>query len=151
MTEDELVKKFESGNITLAPLSKRFIAYAIDDFIIAVLMYIAFNDTIFAIGSSKESLQAFFQYLTPYLIIAKIVYQAFFVYLYGATIGKMAVKVRVIYIHNGERPDFYMSFVRSVIRVVSETVFFIGFLWAFASNKRQAWQDVVAKTLVVNA
>ncbi|MDR0407478.1 MAG: RDD family protein [Campylobacteraceae bacterium] len=151
MTENELVEKFKSENITLAPLGKRFIAYAIDDFIVAVLMCVAFSSAISAASSSEESLQMLFEYLTPHFIAVKIVYQTFFVYLYGATIGKMAVKIRVIYIHNIEKPGFYLSVIRSITRVISEAVLFIGFLWAFKNSKRQTWQDITAQTLVVNA
>ncbi|MDR1554512.1 MAG: RDD family protein [Campylobacteraceae bacterium] len=151
MTEEELIKKFESENITLASFTKRFIAYAIDDFIIAVLMCMSFAGIISTASSSEENLQMVLEYLTPYFIIAKIVYQSVFVYLYGATIGKIAVKIRVIYINSGEKPNFYISFIRSVVRIVSEAILFIGFLWAFKDSKRQTWQDVAAQTLVVDA
>ncbi|MDR3345709.1 MAG: hypothetical protein LBS73_00905 [Campylobacteraceae bacterium] len=40
---------------------------------------------------------------------------------------------------------------RSFLRLVSETFFYIGFLWALRDYKKQAWQDLGAKTLVVNA
>jgi uncharacterized RDD family membrane protein YckC len=150
MTEDELVKKFESEKITLAPFSKRFVAYAIDDFIVAFLVFIAFAGTISEASSSEENLQMVLEYLTPYFVIVKIAYQMIFVYMYGATIGKIAVKIRVIYFYSGEKPNLYISLIRSVMRVVSEAVLFIGFLWAFKGNKRQTWQDVAAQTLVVN-
>ncbi|MDR3178069.1 MAG: RDD family protein [Campylobacteraceae bacterium] len=151
MTEEELVKKFESENITLASFNKRFVAYAIDDCIVAVLVCMAFWDMILEASFSEESLRMTLEYLTPYFIVTKIVYQAFFVYLYGATIGKIAVKIRIICIHNAQKPTFYLSCVRSVTRVVSEIVLFIGFLWAFKDDKRQTWQDAAAQTLVVNA
>ncbi|MDR0579848.1 MAG: RDD family protein [Campylobacteraceae bacterium] len=151
MTEEELVRKFESEKITLAPFSKRFVAYAIDDFIVAVLAFMAFASIISEASSSEESLRMVFEYLTPYFIIIKIAYQTIFVYLYGATIGKITVKIRIIYIYSAKKPDFYISFIRSVARIVSEAILFIGFLWAFNSNKKQTWQDVAAQTLVVNA
>ncbi|MDR2342820.1 MAG: RDD family protein [Campylobacteraceae bacterium] len=150
MTEDELVEKFKSEKITLAPFSKRFVAYAIDDFVVAFLVFIAFAGTISEASSSEENLQMVLEYLTPYFIIVKISYQMIFVYMYGATIGKIAVKIRVIYFYSGEKPNLYISLVRSVTRVISEAVLFIGFLWALKSDKRQTWQDVAAQTLVVN-
>ncbi|MDR1285024.1 MAG: RDD family protein [Campylobacteraceae bacterium] len=151
MTERELIKKFESKNITLASFGKRFIAYTIDDFIVAALICIAFSDFVFAANSFKESLWIFVEYLSPYIVAVKIIYHTFFVCLYGATIGKMVVKIRVICIYNGETPDFYMSLIRATVRVISEAFLFVGFIWAFVNNKRQTWQDIIAKTLVVDA
>jgi uncharacterized RDD family membrane protein YckC len=151
MTEEELVEKFESEKITLAPFSKRFVAYAIDDFIVAVLVFIAFAGTISEASSSEENLQTVLEHLSPYFVIVKIAYQMIFVYLYGATIGKIAVKIRIIHMYSVAKPNIYTSFVRSFVRIISEAVFFIGFLWAFKGNKRQTWQDITAQTLVVNA
>ncbi|MDR0762428.1 MAG: RDD family protein [Campylobacteraceae bacterium] len=152
MTEKELVEKLESENITLASLYKRAAAHIIDDVIITFFVFFAFNDAFKTINmSSFEEISALMYYLSPYIILMKIAYQAFFVWMYGATAGKMAVKIRVISIINGQRPNILFSLIRANIRIISEAVFFIGFLWALNCFKRQTWEDIGAKTLVVNA
>ncbi|MCF6173268.1 MAG: RDD family protein [Campylobacteraceae bacterium] len=78
-------------------------------------------------------------------------YQAFFVWAYGATPGKMLLKIRVISTVDLGNPNMIYSINRSLIRIVSESLFYIGFLWAFTNPKRETWHDKVAKTLVVNA
>jgi len=153
MTEEELVEKFESENITLSPLSKRAVAYVLDEVIVAILIFFAFGDAISAAGEGGDIQLAMerLSLYSPYIILIKIIYHAFFVYAYGATLGKKALKIRVISIHNAANPSFAAALTRSFLRLVSETFFYIGFLWALRDYKKQAWQDLGAKTLVVNA
>ncbi|MDR2100749.1 MAG: RDD family protein [Campylobacteraceae bacterium] len=152
MTEEELIRKFQIEKITLSPFYKRIIAYAIDDFIIACFIFFAFHNMLAAANAqNEEALSALIQYLAPYIILLKVIYQAFFVWIYGATIGKMAVKIRVISTIDGQNPNILLSLVRSNIRIISEAVFFIGFLWALKNFKKQTWEDIAAKTLVINA
>lgn len=70
---------------------------------------------------------------------------------YGATIGKLAMKIRVIEINTLENPNVLVALNRAIFRVVSEMLFYLGFLWAMFDPARQGWHDKTAKTLVVNA
>jgi uncharacterized RDD family membrane protein YckC len=80
----------------------------------------------------------------------KIVYQAFFVMQYGATIGKIIMKIRVIEIRTLTNPSVISSLNRAIFRVISEMFFYLGFLWGTFDKARQTWHDKTAKTLVVN-
>ncbi|MDR0666896.1 MAG: RDD family protein [Campylobacteraceae bacterium] len=152
MTEEELVRKFESEKITLSPLHKRVAAHVIDDIIITFFVFFAFNDTFQAINMSNfDEVSALTYYLSPYIILMKVAYQTFFVWMYGATVGKIAVKIRIVSITDGQNPNALFSLIRANMRLVSEAVFFIGFLWALGNFKKQTWEDIAAKTLVVNA
>ncbi|MDR1008082.1 MAG: RDD family protein [Campylobacteraceae bacterium] len=152
MTEHELIKKFESENITLSPLYKRAVAYIIDEVIITFFIFFAFNDALKTIDAGNfNEVSTLMYYLTPYIILMKVAYQTFFVWMYGATVGKMAVKIRVISIADVQKPNILFSLIRANIRLVSEALFFVGFLWALGNFKRQTWEDIAAKTLVVNA
>ena len=86
-----------------------------------------------------------------YIIALKIIYHGFFVWMYGATPGKMAAKIRVIFIDDIDNPSFSRAFLRASVRVLSEAFFYLGFFWAFMNVKRQTWQDMAAQTLVINA
>jgi len=68
------------------------------------------------------------------LIILKIIYQTFFVWYYGATIGKIVAKIRVIDANELSRVSVFNSFLRAVGRIVSEMFFYIGFLIGFLNN-----------------
>ncbi|MDR1614186.1 MAG: RDD family protein [Campylobacteraceae bacterium] len=152
MTEEELIKKFESENITLSPLYKRAAAYIIDEIVITFFIFFAFSDVLqTADAQNNEALFMAVQYLAPYIILMKIIYQAFFVWMYGATVGKIAMKIRIISIIDGQKPTMLFSFVRANTRIISEAIFFIGFLWALQNFKKQTWEDITARTLVINA
>lgn len=150
MNEEQLAYEFEKRSITLAPIYKRAIAFFIDELVVSVFIFIAFMDTI-RNTTNDEDLVMVITSLTPYIIIMKVVYQTFFVWLYGATPGKMLMKIKVIFTYTIDKPNLFSSFLRALGRMVSETFFYIGFIWAYLNPKRQTWQDLAAKTLVINA
>ena len=80
----------------------------------------------------------------------KIIYQAFFVMQYGASLGKIAMKIRVIEIKTLDNPNVISSLNRAIFRVISEMLFYLGFLWGMMDPSRQTWHDKTAKTLVTN-
>ena len=89
-------------------------------------------------------------YLVP-VIVLKFIYQWFFVWYYGATLGKMAVKVKVIDYNTFGRVSPFNALVRSLGRIISEQFFYVGFIVAFFNEGRQTFHDIIGKTLVVNA
>jgi uncharacterized RDD family membrane protein YckC len=88
--------------------------------------------------------------VTP-LIILKVLYHTFFVWYYGATIGKIIVKIRVIDADEWGRVSIFSSFLRAVGRIFSEMFFYIGFLIGFFNKGRKTFHDITGKTLVINA
>lgn len=46
--------------------------------------------------------------------------------------------------------NFSAALLRATVRILSEFLFYIGFVWALFDPYKQTWQDKVAKTLVVN-
>ena len=69
---------------------------------------------------------------------------------YGATVGKIIMKIRVIEIKTLNNPSVISALNRGVFRVISEMLFYLGFLWGMLDPSRQTWHDKTAKTLVVN-
>ena len=70
---------------------------------------------------------------------------------FGATIGKIVVKIRVIDANDWGRISIFSSFLRAVGRIFSEMFFYIGFLIGFLNDGRKTFHDITGKTLVVNA
>ncbi len=66
----------------------------------------------------------------------------------GRTIGKVLLGVRVVGA-NGERITFGKALVRSLMKIVSIYVLFLGCLWVIWDGRKQGWHDKVASTLVV--
>ena len=150
MTNDELIEKFESENITLAPLQKRGLAYIIDEILISVLFMFIYLDQIPHNVSTEEMIDAI-NSMFGYVVVLKVAYQTFFIWMYGATLGRIAMKIRVISTDDLENPSLLLALSRSAFRIISESIFYLGFIWAYLNPKRETWHDKVANTLVVNA
>ena len=150
MTNEELIEKFESENITLAPLQKRGLAYIIDEILISVLFMFIYLDQIPHNVSTEEMIDAI-NSMFGYVVVLKVAYQTFFIWMYGATLGRIAMKIRVISTDDLENPSLILALSRSAFRIISESIFYLGFIWAYLNPKRETWHDKVANTLVVNA
>ena len=149
MTDEQIIERFERESITLATIKKRAFAYTIDEILISVLFMIIFFGKIPQDATYEQTLNLL-NSLFSYVILLKIIYQTFFVWYYGATPGKMMLKIRVISTIDLENPNLIYSLNRAIVRIISESLFYIGFLWALTNPKRETWHDKVAKTLVVN-
>ena len=140
--------------MNIAPLGKRVIAFGIDEIILAtlftiVLLVIDEPETMAAVQSrSNLEVQKIASKFILHYAIIKFLYQAIFVYLYGATLGKLAVKIYCVRAGGGDM-DIATAAIRATVRVLSETIFYMGFLVAFFTSSRQSLHDMAAKTLVV--
>ena len=140
--------------MNIAPLGKRVIAFSIDEAVSVTLFVVV----LFAIdepelvaaaqsGSNLEVQKIASKFILHYAII-KFLYQAIFVYLYGATLGKLAVKIYCVRAGGGDM-DIATAAIRAAVRLISEMIFYMGFLVALFTNSRQSLHDMAAKTLVV--
>ncbi len=147
---DRIVEKLHKEGIVLAPFSKRVWAFAIDDIVISLLFYIIFFDEISRYGSDLYTLSLFINQIFPYILLVKIAYQTIFVALYGQTLGKMVLKIRVVNRDYLDTPTWHESFVRAVWRIVSELFFYLGFIWAKFNPLLETWHDKMAKSIVID-
>lgn len=68
----------------------------------------------------------------------------------GQTLGKMALKIKVVKLDTGEPPGYLVAFIREVVgEIISFLVFGLGYLWVIWDKKKQAWHDKIAGTVVV--
>lgn len=141
----------DNENLELASMSSRIKAFVIDDLSITLLVAIMLWDTISAAGGDFMSVMAIMNSAFFQIVIIKFLYQTFFVWYYGATIGKLIARIRVIDFDNFGRVTLMNSAVRSAGRIISEMIFYIGFIIAFFTDSRQTFHDKFGKTLVVNA
>lgn len=140
------------NTLQLASMRSRALAYMIDDFLVTIIVMIAFWQNIVTLSNDPDAMMEFIKNdLVLPLIILKIIYQTFFVWYYGATIGKIVAKIRVIDANELSRVSVFNSFLRAVGRIVSEMFFYIGFIIGFLNNGRKTFHDITGKTLVVNA
>ena len=136
--------------LTLASISKRSLAFFIDEMLLSLLLIIALWDSFNGAKDVNELINVTNSFLFEYLFL-KIIYQAFFTMQYGASIGKLLLKIRVIELRTLSNPNVIVSLNRAIFRVISEMFFYLGFLWGMLQPSRQTLHDKTARTLVINA
>ncbi len=147
---EEIEDALHREGITLAEIRKRAVAFFIDEMLLSFVLIFALWDSFAAAKTMEEMINLTNAFVLEYMTM-KIIYQAFFVMQYGATIGKIAMKIRVIDTKTLQNPNILVSLNRSIFRIVSEMFFYLGFLWGMLNPTRQTWHDKTASTLVVNA
>ena len=146
---EEIEEKLHSEGIALASIRKRGMAFFIDEMLLSFLLIIALGDSFFEAKTVEEMIILTNQFILEFIAI-KIFYQAFFVMKYEATLGKIAMKIRVVDSQTLQTPNVLIALNRSIIRIISEMMFYLGFLWGTMDPNRQTWHDKSARTLVVN-
>jgi len=146
---EEIENLLDRENLTLASISKRSMALFIDETLLSFILIFSLWNSFVSAKSVEEVILLVNQFTLEYIAL-KIIYQAFFVMKYGATLGKIAMKIRVIDINTIDNPNVIASLNRAIFRIISEMLFYMGFLWAMFDPQKQAWHDKTARTLVVN-
>ncbi len=136
--------------LTLASISKRSLAFFIDEMLLSLLLIIALWDSFSGAKDINELIYVTNSFLLEYMFL-KIIYQAFFTMQYGASIGKLLLKIKVIDIKTLSNPNVIVSLNRAIFRVISEMFFYLGFLWGMLQPSRQTLHDKTSRTLVINA
>ncbi len=144
-------KQINTENLSLASMQNRLKAYIVDDLLMTLIILVMLWDVIAASSGDFATVLEIMNSNFWQLIIMKFFYHFFFIWYYGATLGKMYAKIRVIDYDNFGRVGVMASVIRSVSRILSEMFFYVGFFLAYFNPERQTFQDKVSKTLVVNA
>jgi len=148
--DESLDSLIQREHLQLSSIRQRAAAFGIDETLLSIIMIVILWDSIAAAHTLEEMIAVTNSFLLEYMSI-KIIYQTFFTMQYGASIGKIIMKIRVIEISTLSNPGFLSAFNRSVFRVVSEVLFYLGFIWAMLDPYRRSWHDRTGRTLVVNA
>jgi len=111
-----------------ASFFQRFLAVVIDDVIFWAIGF----------GLHNES----------FMVLA-VLYETILVSQWGGhTLGKKVMGIRVVSASGGQ-VDLLKAFIRSLGKVLSTIVFFLGFVWMLWDKNSQTWHDKLAETNVV--
>lgn len=148
---------------SIASTQKRVLAFVIDDLVIAFLLLVIFYEQLIELAShisgaiTPETIEIFqnemhqFSVNNLVLILAlKILYHTVFIWQNGMTLGKYIVKIKVISLETEETLTLYQAFLRALLRIVSEILFYIGFLFAFFLPLKQTLHDKLSHCVVVD-
>ncbi|WP_324172270.1 RDD family protein [Sulfurimonas sp.] len=147
---EEIENNLHREGIVLAQNKKRAMAFFVDEMLLSFLLVIALWDSFENAQTVEELINITNTFVLEYMLM-KIVYQAFFIMQYGASLGKILMKIRVIEVNTMQTPNVIVSLNRSIFRVISEMILYLGFLWGLLNPERQTWHDITARTLVVDA
>jgi len=147
---EEIEEILHRENLKLASISKRSTAFFIDDMLLSILLVIAMWDS-FSNATSMEEMIMLTNHVALEYMAIKIFYQAFFTMKYGASVGKLLMKIRVIELKTLDNPNVLSSLNRAIFRVISEVFFYLGFVWGMMSPTKQTLHDKTARTIVVDA
>jgi len=134
----------------LATINRRAVAFMLDDFIVSLLFIIIFYEQISSFADVQSAI-LFIQTNVIYLLLLKVIYHTFFIGYNGKTPAKALLKIKVVDEESLELIDYGRAFIRAILRAVGEMFFYITFLPAFFSEKRQTLHDKIAKSIVINA
>lgn len=147
---------------------RRLAALIIDGIIIGCVQSIIFVPLLTALGFSYFSAMSQMDMDDPgniigmvatlvaaagaYWILATVIQILYFTFMesstYQATLGKMALGIKVTDIEGGKL-DFTKALVRNLCKLISNFTLLIGYIMAGFTEKRQALHDMIAGALVV--
>jgi len=149
-----------SGGTEYAGFWIRFLALIIDSVILGVVSGIingVFGGIIGATfltsnqpaGSAAAGMFGFFSAIWLANIVINYAYYVILTGLYGATLGKMVLGLRVVD-SNGQKIGMPKAALREIVgKVISGIVFALGYIWVAFDEKKQGWHDKIAGTYVV--
>lgn len=157
MDDERLYENLMREEITPASKSLRFIAWFIDMFLLSCVFtfinlysFMQLYDVIWNLDNvDYEALMASILSYMLYILLLKIVYDTFFIALYGSSIGKIICKIRVININIFDKPHFFHALLRAFSKYIGESLLFITYIFGFGDALGRTIHDRIAKTVVV--
>jgi len=148
----------ESKSIPIANMQKRIFAFVIDDLVISIFFMIIFYDQINQLFVNvtevdQTSLEQVNMFISENILIVfaiKLLYHTILVWQNGMTIGKYIAKIKVIDLNSEHRPSFQQAFLRASVRLISEALFYVGFIMAFFSPLKQTMHDKFSNCVVID-
>jgi uncharacterized RDD family membrane protein YckC len=134
----------------IAPIKKRIWSFVVDDFVVSILIFIIFYEQLVGLAD-MEALSQFMNDNFLIIVSVKFIYHWFFVWQNGMTMGNLLFKIRVVDEDSGNLLLWHKALLRSAFRLIGEAAFYLGFLVAFFSPKKQTMHDKFSNAVVVNA
>jgi uncharacterized RDD family membrane protein YckC len=151
------------GHYKLATIGRRFVAVLCDGFLILFItmillfpMYMEiFRNAFQNAGHSGEPPKiptfsvgfTIYQYFVSYGLPAA--YEIFFIGAFGATLGKMLMKIKVVTPEGGPI-SYWRATGRHFAKLLSAIILYIGYLMAFWDDEKRALHDRMAGTRVIS-
>ncbi len=133
-------------NVVYTSFGRRFLALIIDSLVLGTISFIIsiFLGRASSNGFSLTGAPAYFVYFLY------DVFNIFLIVKFGKTLGKMAMKIKIVDVNTNNIPSIGNVILREVIgKFLSSIALSLGYLWMLWDPKKQTWHDKIAKTVVV--
>ncbi len=149
----------ESISLPIASNGKRVWSFVIDDLVINLFLMIIFSSKLTALMSgvtevNEESVALVNQFIMDNIAIVlavKVLYHGVLIWQSGMTFGKYVMKIKAVDMVSGHPPTLAQALWRASVRLISEMIFYIGFLFAFFSPLHQTMHDKFSNIVVIDA
>jgi uncharacterized RDD family membrane protein YckC len=133
-----------AGNLNYAGFWIRFLAYLLDVIILQVFLYL-FGMILGMVLGGADTVQLI---ATVVSFVLALGYEIFFIGKYGATPGKMALKLRVVRA-DGSPVGYGLAAGRYLSKILSALILLIGYIMAAFDEQKRALHDRICDTRVV--
>jgi uncharacterized RDD family membrane protein YckC len=149
----------ETVSLPIASNARRVTSCVIDDLVINFFLMIIFSSQLPALMSgitevNEEAIMMINQFIMenlPIVLAVKVLYHTVLIWQSGMTLGKYIVRIKAVDMYNGQRLSFVQAFWRASVRLISEMLFYIGFVFAFFSPLHQTLHDKLSNSVVIDA
>ena len=134
------------------------LSFVIDDIVISIFFIFIFYNQLSEVFSNitvvdQAALNTINAFMTQNILVIfaiKVLYHTVLVWQNGMTLGKYVMKIKVLDPQTGDTPSLQKAFLRAIIRILSEALFYLGFVMAFFMPFKQTLHDKLSSCVVVD-
>lgn len=145
-----LMDILDREGLRIATDERRILAFFIDEIITSLIIFVGFYGQFSSLNGDFEKIMATLSNAFLYIFVLKIAYHSVFTAFYGASVGKILCKIKIIKIDTIDKPSVIEAISRSGLRILAEMLLYIPLLIAFAEPFRRAMHDLLVKTIVID-
>ncbi|MGX2981899.1 RDD family protein [Helicobacter sp. 23-1045] len=145
-----LMDILDREGLKIASDERRILAFFIDEIIISLIIFVGFFGELSTLRGDVEQIQTLLSNAFLYIFALQVAYHSIFTALYGASLGKIICKIKIVKIDTLDKPNALDAVLRSLIRIISTLLLYIPFLVAFGDTFRRAMHDLIIKTIVID-
>jgi uncharacterized RDD family membrane protein YckC len=141
------------GVLAYASVGRRFLAILVDGLILGILVFAPIMVILLTASMKSGDVNGTPAWMTILTILEYLLpaaYEIFFIGKYGATPGKMLMKIKVVS-PDGGPISYGRSTGRYFAKMLSGIILYIGYLMAFWDEEKRALHDRICKTRVINS
>lgn len=138
-------------NLHLASFCKRGIAWLIDTCLLCCVFIVVHIGILAQISRVMDYgiLRGLLLDCLWQMWLLKVIYDTFFVWLYGSSVGKIICKIGVVSVGLVDKPNFIESFIRAMLKSIGEGLMGITYMFGLGHRFSQTLHDRYTKTLVI--